>query len=89
PASTSIISSGSVYPGTILEETTPDFQRLFQSADLIIAKGQGNYETLCEQMHPGLFFILRVKCQPVASSTGAQEGQILLLQATRQARATG
>lgn len=40
------IYSGSVYSGTILSETTEELQELFRSADVVLAKGQGNLETL-------------------------------------------
>ncbi len=73
-----VISSGSVYPGTILAETSGEFQDLFRGADLIISKGQGNYETLCTETHPGLFFILRVKCARVSRATGAEVGKLIL-----------
>ncbi len=60
------ISSGSIYPGTILSKTTEKFQQLFRISDLVISKGQGNFETLCNEDHPGLFFFLRAKCEKVA-----------------------
>ena len=61
-----IISSGSIYPGTILSKTSEKFQELFRTSDLIISKGQGNFETLCSEEHPHLFFFLRAKCEKVA-----------------------
>ncbi len=61
------ISSGSIYPGTILSKTTESFQELFKTSDLIISKGQGNFETLCSEEHPHLFFFLRAKCEKVAN----------------------
>lgn len=73
-----VISSGSVYPGTILSETTPEFQRLFRDADMIISKGQGNYETLCDEEHPYLFFMLRAKCQKVAQALQVETGAMIL-----------
>ena len=60
------MSSGSIYPGTILSKTSEPFQKLFRSADLVISKGQGNFETLCDEEHPALFFFLRAKCEKVA-----------------------
>ena len=41
-----VIANGSDAPGTLLEECSEDFRRRFFGADLIISKGQGNYETL-------------------------------------------
>ena len=37
-----IIDSGSVYPGVILEESSEEFQEIFQKASAMISKSQGN-----------------------------------------------
>lgn len=61
-----IIDNGSDAPGTLLEDCTQEFRRRFAEADLIIAKGQGNFESLSNQ--PGnLFFLFKVKCPMVAN----------------------
>jgi hypothetical protein len=50
---------------------------IFAAADLIIAKGQGNYETLSE--HPAnIFFLLKAKCPVVARHIGCDVGSALL-----------
>jgi len=41
-----IISSGTTAPGTIMELCTNNFVEKFENADMIISKGQGNYEGL-------------------------------------------
>jgi uncharacterized protein with ATP-grasp and redox domains len=41
-----IVSSGSDAPGTILPQCSLELQRYYHSADLILSKGQGNYESL-------------------------------------------
>ncbi|MCK4625504.1 MAG: DUF89 family protein, partial [Phycisphaerae bacterium] len=56
-----VIDNGSDAPGTILEDCSDDFRRRFDEADLVIAKGQGNYETLSEAGRD-IFFILKAKC---------------------------
>ncbi|HSH13885.1 MAG TPA: ARMT1-like domain-containing protein [Desulfurivibrionaceae bacterium] len=61
-----VIDNGTGCPGTPLTTCCPEFQKLFREADLIISKGQGNFETLSETPAP-LFFLLLVKCQVVAS----------------------
>lgn len=73
-----VISSGSIYPGTVLPETSPAFQRLFYSADSIIAKGQGNYETLSDEAKNNLYFLLRIKCDAVAQQINARPGSLVL-----------
>jgi hypothetical protein len=73
-----VLSSGSVYPGTILSETTEEFRHLFASADMVISKGQGNYETLCDEQHPNLFFLLRAKCSKIANKLHVEKGAMVL-----------
>ncbi len=75
-----VISSGSIYPGTLLEETTDDFKRLYAEADLIISKGQGNFETLLDAADERLFFILRIKCDQMAELSRVAKGELVLMQ---------
>ena len=74
------ISSGSVYPGTILPETTEEFQRLYASADVILSKGQGNFETLLPIADKRIFFLLRIKCELMASVAKVQKDSLALMQ---------
>ncbi len=60
-----IVSSGSDAPATILSQCSPEMLRLYRASDVIIAKGQGNYESLSEEQS-NIFFLLRVKCPIVA-----------------------
>jgi len=68
-----VISNGNDAPGTILKECSEEFQKSFNEADLIISKGQGNYETLCCS-EKEIFFLLKVKCQIIADHTGLKLG---------------
>jgi uncharacterized protein with ATP-grasp and redox domains len=61
-----LISNGTDAPGTILGSCSKEFRRLFDTADLIISKGQGNFETLNEQASP-IYFLLQIKCDVIAS----------------------
>ena len=54
-------------------------------ADLIIAKGQGNYETLSD-CDKDIYFILKVKCPVIASDLRCPVGQMIL---TKQCALTG
>lgn len=72
-----IVDSGSGTPGTNLQEASPQFKQLYQSAKLIISKGHGNYEMLNEEKAP-IFFLLKVKCQVVAADIGAPLGSFVL-----------
>ena len=60
-----IISNGTSCPGTPLRESSGELQKAFSSADLIISKGQGNFETLSGVAAP-IYFLLTVKCSVVA-----------------------
>lgn len=74
------ISSGSVYPGTILPETTEEFQKFFASADVILSKGQGNFETLLPIADKRLFFLLRIKCEYMAALSEVSKDNLVLMQ---------
>jgi uncharacterized protein with ATP-grasp and redox domains len=71
----SVIDNGSNAPGTILELCSGQFRRRFESSDLVISKGQGNYETLSE-INKRMYFLLKVKCPVVAKDLGCQVGDM-------------
>jgi len=56
-----IVDTGNDAPGTLLGHCSAPFMEWFNSADLVIAKGQANYETLSSAPRP-LFFLTQVKC---------------------------
>jgi len=72
-----IISSGSDAPAAILSQCSREMVELFYSADMIIAKGQGNYEALDEETG-NIFFLLRAKCSIIADRLGVEIGDIVL-----------
>ena len=72
-----VIDNGSDAPGTVLHDCHEAFQRRFTDADLIIAKGQGNYETLTEAS-ANIYFLLRVKCPVIARDIGCPVGRMVL-----------
>ena len=72
-----IISSGTTAPGTILELCTDDFVQQFEKADMIISKGQGNYEGL-SNVNRQVFFLLKAKCHIIASHLNVVEDDIVL-----------
>jgi damage-control phosphatase, subfamily I len=76
---TPIITNGSDAPGTILEDCSAEFRRVYEDSDLIIAKGQGNYESLAATTKH-IFFLLRVKCPLVAAQVGAKAGDMIVLE---------
>ena len=72
-----IVSSGCDAPATILSQCSSEMLRLYHSADVIIAKGQGNYESLDEESG-NIFFLLRAKCPIVARLLGVSVGDAVL-----------
>lgn len=72
-----IISSGSPAPATILALCNEKFLERFQQADMIISKGQGNYEGLSGTARP-VFFLLKAKCPVIARDIGVEEDDIVL-----------
>jgi uncharacterized protein with ATP-grasp and redox domains len=77
-----IVDNGSVAPGTILELCSESFRRRFWSADLIIAKGQGNYESLSGEPAP-VFFLLKAKCPVIAEHLGCRQGDLVVRRSRR------
>jgi damage-control phosphatase, subfamily I len=73
-----VIDNGADVPGTILSECSGEFQKRFAAADLIIAKGQGNYETLSSE-DKNIFFLLKAKCPVIARDIGCELGNIVIL----------
>jgi len=74
-----VTSTGSDAPGTILDRCSEEFRRLYDEAELIIAKGQANYETLSEESTK-VFFLLQTKCPVIARDVGVPVGSIVLKQ---------
>jgi uncharacterized protein with ATP-grasp and redox domains len=74
-----VIHNGSDAPGTVLSDCSAEFRSRFASADLIIAKGQGNFETLSEE--PGnRFHLFKVKCPVIAAYVNQPLGTQMLVQ---------
>ncbi len=76
-----VVDNGSDAIGTILEWTTPEFQSHFQSADLVINKGQGNFETLTDigaDNGKRTYFLFQAKCEVVSKDLGLSYGSMLL-----------
>jgi len=72
-----VIDSGSDAPGTLLEDCSEEFIRNFRAADIIIAKGQGNFETLSES-DGNMVFLFKAKCPVIASHAGTKLGAQVL-----------
>ena len=73
-----LISSGSSAPAVIPDLCSSEFLKHFENAEMIISKGQGNYEGLSDTSHP-VFFLLKAKCHVIAKDLGVDKGAIVLL----------
>jgi hypothetical protein len=66
-----VMTTGVASPGVILDLASNQFRQEFKAADLVFAKGMGNYESLSELPEEGkVFYCLMAKCRPVANSLG-------------------
>ena len=75
----SIISNGDDSLGTILRRTSLEFNRIFDKADVIIAKGQAIYESLSEVKNHNIYFMLMSKCKVIAQDIGVKEKSLVCL----------
>ncbi len=73
-----VIDNGSNAPSTILSECSDEFLKIYNEADLIISKGQGNFEGLMYENEPRVFFLLMVKCDVVAEAIGTEKGNFVV-----------
>jgi uncharacterized protein with ATP-grasp and redox domains len=72
-----VIDNGSDAPGTILDDCCEAFRERFEKADLVIAKGQGNYESLSEA-EKDVWFLLKAKCPVIARDLRCEVGSMIL-----------
>jgi len=73
-----VIDNGSDAPGTILQSCSEEFCKYFDRADSVIAKGQGNFETL-NDLNKRIFFMLKPKCVVLARHLGCKIGSLVLV----------
>jgi uncharacterized protein with ATP-grasp and redox domains len=68
-----IVANGADAPGTILDLCSSEFRDRFENADVVIAKGQANLETLGDAKRD-VFFLTQIKCPVVARDISARVG---------------
>ena len=74
-----VMENGSWSPGTVLTQTTLEFQNLFDESPLVLSKGQANYETMDEQGDK-VFFLLRTKCPVLSNLLEIPVGNLVMKQ---------
>lgn len=72
-----LAATGARTVGLVLPETSAVFQKLYDRADIILAKGMGHFETMGHLQDPRLFFLLQAKCSPVAQALGVPWGSFV------------
>jgi damage-control phosphatase, subfamily I len=72
-----VVSSGSDAPGTVLSRCSSSFLSLYKKTDMVISKGQGNFEALSETKRP-VFFLFMAKCPVIAEDVGCKVGNVIL-----------
>ena len=76
-----VVSNGDDSLGTVLDRVSPDFRTLFDAADIVIAKGQANYESLSASGKEGCFFLMLAKCAVIAGDAGVPVGEMVCMRA--------
>lgn len=81
PKNVVIIDTGSITPGVVLKKTSSEFRALFYSCDVVIAKGQGNFETLHElkEQPKKLYLLFLAKCFVVSDFLKAPQNSKFLV----------
>lgn len=72
-----VISNGYDAPSTILEHCSTEFMEIWKKADIVISKGQGNYEGLLNNVSKKIFFLLMVKCDYIAEKLNVRKGDFV------------
>lgn len=74
-----VMDNGSDAVGTVLEATTGLFRERFgRLSNMVISKGQGNFETLLDCGRP-VYFLFQSKCEVVSRYMGQPERAMFLL----------
>jgi uncharacterized protein with ATP-grasp and redox domains len=73
-----VISNGYDAPSTIIEKASVEFINIYNKSDLIISKGQGNFEGLINNKREDLFFLLIVKCDVIARLLDVKKGDYVV-----------
>ena len=74
----SVISNGHDAPSTLVDNCSEEFQELFKKADVVISKGQGNFEGLLNEKRKSLYFMLMAKCDTIAEMLGVSTGSLII-----------
>ncbi len=71
-----VIETGSNDIGINWQAVSPEFMEHLAQADIVLSKGQGNFET-CNQRKENIYFLLKAKCDLVANELGVKLGDMV------------
>lgn len=69
-----VLTTGMFAVGVDVDRMGDRLRREMEEADLIIAKGMANFESLSDSSYRPIAFLMRAKCRPVAQAVGARKG---------------
>ncbi len=73
-----IVESGTTMAGMDMRMASKEFMKKWENADLVVSKGQGNFEGLDEVHDQRLFFFLEAKCPVIAKILNVNVGDAVL-----------
>lgn len=81
-----VLTTGNNYLGVIPEISSQELCSVMEFANLVLAKGQANYETLEGTSFAGdkTFFLLQAKCSVIATHLGVNMGDSVLVRNNRE-----
>ncbi|MBO8160269.1 MAG: DUF89 family protein [Thermosipho sp. (in: Bacteria)] len=78
-----IINTGLKTPGISIPKSTDEFRKAFYEYDIVLAKGQGNFEGLSEEKRNNLYYALVSKCEVISNYIGVEKGSKVFMNSKR------
>lgn len=72
-----VVDNGSDAPATVCDDISQELRSQLGETDLILSKGQGNYESL-DEVHLPVYFLFKIKCTVTAKRAGGTTGEYVL-----------
>lgn len=75
---TTVVTTGDNSPGAVWDSASEEFRQIFNNADVVISKGQGNLEGLLDVSHNSIYFLLVTKCDLIAKLIGTKRKEFVI-----------
>jgi len=72
-----VVDTGVPTPGYDLGYANASSLALFETADIVLAKGMGNFESLYDETKRKVYYLFIIKCNVVAQAIGQKEGELI------------